>query len=156
MSTTIKFRITAKAGYPLIDECRRMDELTNKVTSAIFITFSGNCIKALRFYQSCFGGTLQFETFGKELLQVYTETPVVSGSLVSDRIIIHGSDLVHEEGRKIGNYMSIFLYCKTSNDRKVLIEKLEANKKSPFNRNDDDQKLIEITDMFDVRWLLGV
>lgn len=133
-----------------------MDEHTNKVTSAVFITFSGNCIKALRFYQSCFGGTLQFETFEKELLQVYTETPVVSGSLVSDSIIIHGSDLVHEEGRKIGNYMSIFLYCKTSNDRRMLIEKLEANKKNHFNKNDYDQKLIEITDAFDVRWLLGV
>lgn len=132
-----------------------MDEHTNKVTSAVFITFSGNCIKALTFYQSCFGGTLRFETFGKELLQVYTEIPVISGSLVSDRIIIHGSDLVHEEGRKIGNYMSIFLHCKTSNDRKVLIEKLEA-KKNLFNKNDDDQKLIEITDAFDVRWLLGV
>ncbi len=133
-----------------------MDVHNNKVTSAIFITFSGNCIKALKFYQSCFGGALQFETFGKELLQDYTEIPVVSGSLVSDGIIIHGSDLVHEEGRKIGNYMSIFLHCKSSNDRKVLIEKLEANKKPLFNKNDDDQKLIEITDAFDVRWLLGV
>lgn len=133
-----------------------MEEHTNKVTSAIFITFSGNCIKALKFYQSCFGGTLQFETFEKELLQDYTETPVVSGSLVSDRIIIHGSDLVHEEGRKIGNYMSIFLRCKTNTDRKVLIEKLETDKKYLFNKHDEDQKLIEITDAFDVRWLLGV
>jgi len=135
-----------------------MDENNNKVTSAIFITFSGNCIKALKFYQSCFGGTLQFETFGKELLQGYTEIPVISGSLVSDRIIIHGSDLVHEEGRKIGNYLSIFLHCKNGDDRKVLIEKLEGNKKSLFNKNEDneDQKLIEITDTFDVRWLLGV
>lgn len=133
-----------------------MDEHTNKVRSAIFITFSGNCIKALRFYQSCFGGTVQFETFGKELLLICTDTPVVSGSLVSDRIIIHGSDLVHEEGRKIGNYMSIFLHCKNKDDRKVLIEKLEANKKSLFNKNEDDQKLIEITDAFDVRWLLGI
>lgn len=133
-----------------------MDERTNKVTSAIFITFSGNCIKALKFYQSCFGGILKFETFGKELLQGYTETPVVSGSLVSDRIIIHGSDLVHEEGRKIGNYMSIFLHCKSMSDRKVLIEKLEFNKQDLFNKHSDDQKLIEVTDAFDVRWLLGV
>jgi uncharacterized glyoxalase superfamily protein PhnB len=133
-----------------------MDEHTNKVSSAIFITFSGNCIKALRFYQSCFGGTLQFETFGKELLQGYTEIPVVSGSLVSDRIIIHGSDLVHEEGRKIGNYMSIFLQCKNSSDRKALIEKLESNKQHLFDQNSEDQKLIEVTDAFDVRWLLGV
>jgi PhnB protein len=133
-----------------------MNEHTNRVTSAIFITFSGNCKKALTFYQSCFGGSLQFETFGKELLKVYTEIPVISGSLVSDSIIIHGSDLVHEEGRKIGNYMAVFLHCKTSNDRKVLIEKLGAHPKNLFNKNDDDQQLIEITDAFDVRWLLGV
>jgi PhnB protein len=133
-----------------------MDDYNNKPTSAVFITFSGNCIKALRFYQSCFGGTLQFETFGKELLQDYTEIPVVSGSLISDRIIIHGSDLVHEEGRKIGNYMSIFLHFKTSDDRKNLIEKLESNQKNPFDKNNNDQKLIEVTDAFDVRWLLGV
>lgn len=133
-----------------------MDEHNNKVTSAIFITFSGNCIKALRFYQSCFGGTLQFETFGKELLQGCTEIPVVSGSLVSDGIIIHGSDLVHEEGRKIGNYMSVFLHCKNSYDRKALIEKLEFKKKNLVGKNDDDQKLIEVTDAFDVRWILGV
>ena len=140
----------------MLNFCYMNEQTNNKVTSAIFITFSGNCIKALRFYQSCFGGTLQFETFGKELLHVYTEAPVISGSLVSDKIIIHGSDLVHEEGRKIGNYMSVFLHCKTSDDRKVLIEKLEAHKKNHFNKHEDDQKLIEITDAFDVRWLLGV
>src|SRR5690606_39451497 len=35
--------------------------------SAVFITFSGNCKKALTHYQSCFGGDLQFELFGKTL-----------------------------------------------------------------------------------------
>lgn len=126
-----------------------------KLISAIFITFSGNCKKALTFYQACFGGTLQFETFEKEL-QGYTEMPVVSGSLVSDRIIIHGSDLVHNEGRKLGNYISIFLHCKNTYDRKELIEKLEFDKKNLFVKNYDDQKLIEVTDAFDVRWVLGV
>ncbi|WP_225872686.1 VOC family protein [Pedobacter frigoris] len=119
---------------------------------AVFITFSGNCKKALSFYQSCFGGLLQFETFEKEV-DGYTEVPVVSGSLVSDRVIIYGSDLVHNEGRKVGNYMSIFLRCKNTNDRKVLIKKLKFHKDN-FSVGDDDQKLIELTDAFDVRWLL--
>ncbi|SMC98325.1 Uncharacterized conserved protein PhnB, glyoxalase superfamily [Pedobacter nyackensis] len=127
----------------------------HKLISAIFITFSGNCKKALSFYQTCFGGGLQFETFEKELLG-YTEMPVVSGSLVSDRIIIHGSDLVHNEGRKIGNYISIFLHCKNIHDRKELVEKLAFDKKDFFAKNDDDQKLIEVTDAFDVSWILGV
>ena len=73
--------------------------------SAVFITFSGNCRKALTFYQGCFGGTLRLETFG-EALDGYPETPVISGSLVSDRVVIHGSDLVHNEGRTLGNYIS--------------------------------------------------
>lgn len=126
---------------------------TDKLTSAVFITFSGNCKRALTFYQSCFGGTLQFETLE---LQGYPEIPVVSGSLVSDSIIIHGSDLVHNEGRKLGNYISIFLQCENTNERTELIEKLGFNRKNPFPRNYDDQKLIEVTDAFDVRWILGV
>lgn len=130
--------------------------INDKLISGIFITFSGNCKKALTFYQTCFGGTLQFETFEKEL-QGYPEMPVVSGSLFSDNILIHGSDLVHNEGRKLGNYISIFLHCKTRADRTELIEKLESNKKNPFHKDQDqsDQKLIEITDAFDVRWILS-
>ena len=126
-----------------------------KMASAFFITFSGNCRKTLTFYQTCFGGTLQFETFEKEL-QGYTEKPVVSGSLVSDHIIIHGSDLVHNEGRTLGNYIAIFLHCKNTVERQALVEKLKFNKSDLFVTNDDGQKLIEVTDAFDVRWVLGV
>lgn len=126
-----------------------------KFVSAIFITFSGNCKKALTYYQSCFGGTVQFEMFEKAL-QGYTEMPVVSGSLVSDHIIIHGSDFVHNEGRTLGNYMSIFLHCKNAIDRQALIEKLKFDGKNPVATHDKDQKLIEVTDAFDVRWVLSI
>lgn len=127
----------------------------DNLISAIFITFSGNCKKALAFYQTCFGGLLQFETFEKEI-EGYPEIPVVSGSLVSDRIIIHGSDLVHNEGRKLGNYMAIFLHCKNTIERKELIKKLEPGKKFFFINNDDDQKLFEVIDVYGVRWVLGI
>lgn len=123
--------------------------------AAIFITFSGNCKKALHFYQTCFGGLLQFETFEKEI-HGYTEKPIVCGSLVSDHIIIHGSDLVHTEGRKLGNYISIFLQCESPDHRKELIEKLEFDNKNFFFNNYEDQSLVEITDAFDVRWVLGI
>ena len=125
------------------------------LTSAIFITFSGNCKKALSFYQTCFGGVLQFETFEKKVEGV-TDMLVVSGSLVTDSIIIHGSDLVHDEGRKPGNHMSIFLHCKNSDERKALIEKLQSGKKHLRVKDGEEQKLIELTDAFDVRWVMGV
>lgn len=123
--------------------------------SAIFITFSGNCRKALMYYQTCFGGTLHFETFEKEI-EGYAEMPVIIGSLISDSIIIHGSDLVHHEGRTLGNYLAVFLYCKNTDDRRVLIALLRAGSPELFQGEGHDQKLIEVTDAFDVRWVLGV
>lgn len=123
--------------------------------SAIFVTFSGNCKKALTHYHTCFGGDLQFELFGKPL-PGYTEVPVINGSLVSDRIIIHGSDLVHNEGRTLGNYLAVFLHCKNADDRQVLIGKLEGRNTRPLTANEHGDQLIEVTDAFDVRWVLGV
>lgn len=126
-----------------------------QLRSAIFITFSGNCREALTFYHGCFGGQLKFETFEEELAG-FPELPVVSASLVTKRIIIKGSDLVHNEGRKLGNYISIFLYCNDVEERNELIKKLAFNKKNAVVSGYGNQKLIEIIDFFDVRWLLGV
>lgn len=126
-----------------------------KYVGAVFITFSGNCRQALTYYQTCFGGTLHFETFEKEL-EGYTGIPIVCGSLISDNLIIHGSDLVHNEGRTLGNYLSIFLQCETRHDRLALIKKLKYNDQDIVARNDNKQKLVEITDAFDVRWVLGI
>ncbi|MCE7053137.1 VOC family protein [Algoriphagus sp. AGSA1] len=125
-----------------------------KAMSAVFITFSGNCKKALTFYQSCFGGVLRLKSFENKLPA--NKEIVVSGSLLAEGITIHGSDLVHNEGRKLGNYISIFLGCKDRDERRELIEKLLGDETKSFDGNHDDQKLIELTDPFDVRWVLGI
>jgi PhnB protein len=122
--------------------------------SAVFLTFSGNCKTALAFYQECFGGTLRFETFEINL-DGYIRSPIIAGSLFSDRVVIYGSDLVHDEGRKLGNYMAIFLACENSLERKALLKKLVPNLAQLPVLQDDDQKLIEVTDVFDVRWVLS-
>lgn len=119
--------------------------------SAIFVTFSGNCKEALTFYQTCFGGTLQFQTLEKEL-PGYSEVPVVNGSLVANNMIIHGSDLVHTEGRILGNYMAIFMQFTSIKARKDLIEKLGSS----IPKFTDDEKLIEIVDAFQLRWVLSI
>lgn len=127
---------------------------TNAIKSAVFITFPGNCKKALTFYQTCFGGTLHFDFFEKELPN--HSQMIVSGSLLANSITIHGSDLVHDEGRKAGNYMAIFLACKGASERKQLIEKLSANRSYSALKNYGNQKLVELTDVFDVRWMLAI
>ena len=126
----------------------------DKPTSAVFLTFSGNCKTALTFYQECFGGTLRFEAFEINL-DGYFRSPIIAGSLFSERVVIYGSDLVHDEGRKTGNYMAIFLGCENVEERKVLVEKLNAGTRDLPAFLEDDQKLIELTDAFDVRWVLS-
>lgn len=122
--------------------------------NGIFITFPGNCKKALRFYQSCFGGVLHFQMLDKAI-EGYSEIPVISGRLVSDRLVIYGSDLVQEEGRKIGNHMAVFLSCQDAMDRRHLVQKLAFPGEQEAKINDQD-RLVEIRDSFDVNWILGI
>ncbi|MEI2274757.1 glyoxalase [Sphingobacterium sp. ML3W] len=122
--------------------------------SGVFITFSGNCRKALRFYQSCFGGSLHFDRLDKKI-NGYSELPIVSASLTSPSVVIYGSDLVHDDGRKIGNYLSVFLPCTNVIDRGRLVTKLAAGRQAVLGNNETDQ-LVEVTDIFDVRWILGI
>ncbi len=126
-----------------------------KFESAVFLTFSGNCKQALTFYQNCFGGKLHFDTLEKEL-EDYAETPVVCGSLISESIVIHGSDLVHNEGRLVGNYMAIFIHCTNIAHRKALVQELAPPQTAQSINDEVDQKLLEIIDAFEVRWVLGV
>lgn len=75
--------------------------------------------------------------------------------MVSESIVIYGSDLVQEEGRKIGNYLSVFLPCKNATHRNALIAKLKPSAQYPYNA-EKDQQLVKIIDSFDVRWVLSV
>lgn len=126
----------------------------DKSRTGLFLTFSGNCKEALVFYQKCFGGTLRWETIEINL-NGNSHTPVVAGSLFSEKVMIYGSDLVHDGGRKVGNYMAIYLDCETVEERKALIKKLKAGKGNCPDPVGDHQHLIELADAFDVRWVLG-
>lgn len=121
--------------------------------SGVFITFSGDCKVALRFYQTCFGGELNFDYF-ENAADDFPGTPVIIGTLTSERIIIYGSDLVHDEGRKIGNHISVFLPCKHLDERTALMEKLGPVRTLPLKHL--EQSLVEVRDAFNINWILGI
>jgi PhnB protein len=127
---------------------------SDRYTGGVFITFSGNCREALTFYQTCFGGALHLDMFDQKV-EGYG-VPVVSGSLVSDRIVIHGSDLVHNEGRRVGNYLSIFVPCADVGTRRLLMGRLAPLGRDRRYESREEQKLIEVVDAFDVRWVLAI
>ena len=117
--------------------------------SAFFITFSGNCKEALTFYQSCFGGRLQFE----DLDTAGARPIVVLGSLIADNITIHGSDLVHDEGRIFGNHIAVFLQFENRVKRRNLINKLLPDFAHTENEN---LTMIEALDPYYVRLILAI
>ena len=98
---------------------------------------------------------VHFDVFEKAV-DKFTETPVIIGSLISERIIIHGSDLVHDEGRKIGNHVSIFLPCKNVEERSSFGEKLAVNTSWFQTMDQEAQILMEVTDAFQVNWILSL
>lgn len=127
----------------------------NRFQSGVFISFAGNCKEALTYYQTCFGGELYFQMMDKHL-DGFAKIPVISGSLISDSVTIYGSDLVPDEGRQTGNYLAIFMLCNSAESRKLLLEKLMPIPKKTDAKNDEKIALIEVTDRYDVRWLLAV
>lgn len=129
-----------------------MGNTDNQLVSAVFLTFSGNCKEALTYYQTCFGGFLQFKHLEEEL-PGYEVSPVVSGVLMADDITIFGSDMVHNEGRIVGNYMAIFKRCASAGEREQLAKKLD---KADLPGKNYNQNLIEIVDAYSVRWILSV
>lgn len=124
-----------------------------KASSAFFITFSGDCRKALSLYQHCFGGDLHFDGFDQPLEGIIG-IPVVSGSLIAEKLTIHGSDLVHPEGRRTGNFMALYVQCEDAGQRNEYLKKLGIE--NACVQNESDQKLIEVTDAFAVRWVFGI
>ncbi|MBK1896147.1 VOC family protein [Chryseobacterium paridis] len=120
----------------------------------VFITLAGNCKEALTFYQSCFGGELFLEILEMPL-NPYSIKPVISGSLISERIVLYGSDLVHDEGYQMGNHLAIYFPCRNTSERFSLIKQLVGDIED-FPMEMKKQRLIEITDLFGVRWILGV
>ena len=70
--------------------------------------------------------------------------------------MIHGSDLVPQEGRKTGNYLSVFLSFNQAAERRLIIEKLNPQCHTIRMQNEEGQKLVELTDAFDVSWILGI
>lgn len=122
--------------------------------TGIFITFSGNCREAFAAYQTCFGGDLFVKLFDQPI-EGFSDSPVIRATLYSDKIVLHGSDLVHNEGKRVGNNMAVLVNCTCNDERLVYLQQLQNKNDAPLSI-DEDQPMIEITDRFDVRWIFSL
>ena|SRR5688572_17129852 len=93
-----------------------------------YLTFNGNCRKAMAFYKDCFGGTLTLQTLekspGTDQLPGPMKRVILQATLVNDQLILIGSDMVSEQGLITGNAVSLMLRCSNEDELKSYYKKL--------------------------------
>lgn len=116
----------------------------------IFLTFSGECAQALKYYKKCFGGTLSIQTMN---LDKRMQDIVVSATLTNNYFKLVATDLTGDDGIVIGNNISILVECASLSERERFTSFLCADK-SEYRENGDT--LISVLDRYSINWILSI
>lgn len=123
----------------------------------IFLTFSGECAQALKYYKKCFGGELLVQTMADEYdginLDKRIQGVVVSATLTNNHFKLVATDLTGDGGIVIGNNISILVECASLNERRRFSNFL-SDQKNAYNQNYD--KLISVLDRYNINWILSL
>ena len=95
-----------------------------------YLTFSGNCREAMKFYKECVGGELTFQTVGQSPLSgkmpPQMQDCILHATLTTDGFVIMGSDMVPETGLVKGNAVSLLMNCSSEEEIKNTFRKLST------------------------------
>jgi PhnB protein len=116
----------------------------------IFLTFSGECAQALKYYKECFGGTLLMQTMN---LDKRMQDVVVSATLTNNYFRLVATDLTGDDGIVIGNNISILVECASLSERERFTSFLCADK-SEYRQNSDP--LISVLDRYSINWIMSI
>lgn len=126
-----------------------------------FLTFNGNCREAMRFYQSCFGGELQFtylgDTPGGKQFPMEIRELVLHASLVSEHIRLFASDLGGEEGVSSGNSISLWISIAAPEQLQTVFGKLAraGEVTAPLSAETLKGQWATLTDRYAVQWIFS-
>jgi PhnB protein len=100
-----------------------------KIDIVPYLTFSGNCREAMKFYQNCLGGKLYFQTLGDspegvKKLPGKMKHYILHASLIQEALILTGTDLVSDSGLHRGNSVSLMLNCTSEKEIRKLYKRL--------------------------------
>ncbi len=125
-----------------------------------FLTFNGNCIAAMKFYQSCFGGELLLDYLGESPCGIDMPQDmkrlIMRGILDAKTIKIFASDLGGEEGLVTGNTIAILFKASGREELTKVYRTLSKGTMSSHALTDDFSKgqMISLADQFGINWLI--
>jgi PhnB protein len=124
-----------------------------------YLTFNGDCREAMSFYRDCFGGELTLQTIEGSPMEpqfpASARKRILHGSLMNERLVLLGSDLVGNGSLVKGNTISLSLNCSSEQEIKSLFAKLAAGGQvvHPLHKFFAGT-MGTITDKFEKDWLL--
>jgi PhnB protein len=131
--------------------------LDHDLPFAVYLAFNGNCRQAFNYYHACFGGELKVQTLADTHLGTgmskQMRRAVVCAILKNAYFKLVGTDLTDEGGIVSGNNVSILIECSSFIERAKLINKLIDGNLCAIKNTDP---LINVTDRYNIRWILSV
>lgn len=125
-----------------------------------YLTFNGNCRKAMLFYKDCIGGRLQFQELASALsvqpMPVKMKDCIVQATLTKGNLVLMGTDMVPEEGLAKGNAVAIMLHCHNEATLRKCYQKLATGgrNKQPPAYTQQGALFGGLTDKYGHQWLL--
>lgn len=125
-----------------------------------YLSFNGNCLEAMRFYQQALGGELALQTIGEsplaEKMPDKMKACILHASLVKDGWVLMGSDMVSEQGLVRGNAVSLCLNCSSEEEIRNSYERLALGGKAthPIENTFWGALFGGLTDKFGNHWVL--
>lgn len=125
-----------------------------------YLTFNGNCRKAMMFYRDCLGGRLDILTLGESMQT--TEMPgemkevVLHATLSRKNLHLLATDMVGNQGLNKGNSVALMLHCSSENELRSSYAKLASHGRAtyPPEKTSGGALFGGLTDQFGVLWWL--
>jgi len=124
------------------------------------LSFNGNCEEAMKFYQKCFGGELNFQfmdlSIHPEMRPLSMNNLIVYAVLSNDKFTLSGSDLTDYENLATGNSVSFIVYCKSEKEMKKYFQCLSDGAISIIHAkmSRDGALISNLTDKYCINWIL--
>ncbi|GAB3646321.1 VOC family protein [Echinicola sediminis] len=125
-----------------------------------YLTFNGNCKKAMTFYRDCLGGELHLQTIGEspnsDHLPSSMKGFILQAFLENQQLSLMGTDMANEIGLSKGNTVSLYIACKNRQEMQRYFSKLSENGKitQPISTNHWGNLFGTLTDQFGHHWIL--
>ena len=127
-----------------------------------YITFDGNCREAMNFYQSIFGGQLNFMHVAGSPIEAQCPASMKDAILHStlmegNNLILMGSDMIGPGGYVRGNNVTLSINCLTEGDINNLYEKLSEGGEilDPLKRQFWGALFAVVVDKFGIKWMMN-